>query len=330
MSEALINWFMVTLGGKVGKEFILFLISMVPILELRGGLLAAGPAFLNVELAKAVPICVIGNLVPIPFILLLITKIFDWMKGTKRLKPMVEKLEKKAMSKSDKIEKYEFWGLVLFVGIPLPGTGAWTGSLIAALLGIRFRKAFPAVVVGVCLAAFIMSVISYGIIGGIFGSDKYAKEVILRLLKDNEEKRNIAWRTVMTVTSVLIILIVVFFAVKLFTSNPLTGNWENTDDGMKLTIKNNGTMNIVQTLDESTVSVPVDYTIDMEYKRFAIHVNEEKIAKQAEKTKDCSEQELQDIADVMEGTYEYSVEQNVLTLTDSEYGSQKTFEKSGK
>ena len=133
MSEALINWFMVTLGGKVGKEFILFLISMVPILELRGGLLAAGPAFLNV------------------------------------LKPMVEKLEKKAMSKSDKIEKYEFWGLVLFVGIPLPGTGAWTGSLIAALLGIRFRKAFPAVVVGVCLAAFIMSVISYGIIGGIFG-----------------------------------------------------------------------------------------------------------------------------------------------------------------
>ena len=169
MSEALINWFMVTLGGKVGKEFILFLISMGPILELRGGLLAAGPAFLNVELAKAVPICVIGNLVPIPFILLLITKIFDWMKGTKRLKPMVEKLEKKAMSKSDKIEKYEFWGLVLFVGIPLPGTGAWTGSLIAALLGIRFRKAFPAVVVGVCLAAFIMSVISYGIIGGIFG-----------------------------------------------------------------------------------------------------------------------------------------------------------------
>ena len=117
------------------------------------------------------------------------------------------------------------------------------------------------------------------------------------LLKDNEEKRNIAWRTVMTVTSVLIILIVVFFAVKLFTSNPLTGNWENTDDGIK---------------------------------RFAIHVNEEKIAKQAEKTKDCSEQELQDIADVMEGTYEYSVEQNVLTLTDSEYGSQKTFEKSGK
>ena len=169
MSEALINWFMVTLGGKVGEAVILLLISVAGILKLRGGLLAAGPAIMNVELAKAVPICVIGHLVSHPFILLLITKIFDWMKGTKRLKPMVEKLERKAMSKSDKIEKYEFWGLVLFVGIPLPGTGAWTGSLIAALLGIRFRKAFPAVVVGVCLAAFIMSVISYGIIGGIFG-----------------------------------------------------------------------------------------------------------------------------------------------------------------
>ena len=150
------------------------------------------------------------------------------------------------------------------------------------------------------------------------------------LLKDNEEKRNIAWRTLMTVTSVLIILIFIFFGVKLFTSNPLTGNWENTDDGMKLTIKNNGAMNIVQTLDESTISVPVDYTIDMEHKRFAIHVNEEKLAAQAEKTNEYSEQDLRDIADVMEGTYEYSVEQNVLTLTDSEYGSQKTFEKSGK
>ena len=169
MSEALINWFMVTLGGKVGKEFILFLISMVPILELRGGLLAAGPAFLNIPMWRAIPVGIIGNLLPIPFILLLITKIFDWMKGTKRLKPVVEKLEKKAMSQSANIEKYEFWGLVAFVGIPLPGTGAWTGALIEALLGIRFRKAFPAIVIGVCLAACIMTIISYGIVGGIFG-----------------------------------------------------------------------------------------------------------------------------------------------------------------
>ena len=169
MSDVLINWFVTNLGGKVGKELILFIISMVPILELRGGLLAAGPAFLNIPMWRAIPVGIIGNLLPIPFILLLITKIFDWMKGTKRLKPVVVKLEKKAMSQSANIEKYEFWGLVAFVGIPLPGTGAWTGALIAALLGIRFRKAFPAIVIGVCLAACIMTIISYGIVGGIFG-----------------------------------------------------------------------------------------------------------------------------------------------------------------
>ena len=169
MSDVLINWFVTNLGGKVGKELILFIISMVPILELRGGLLAAGPAFLNIPMWRAIKVGIIGNLLPIPFILLLITKIFDWMKGTKRLKPVVEKLEKKAMSQSANIEKYEFWGLVAFVGIPLPGTGAWTGALIAALLGIRFRKAFPAIVIGVCLAACIMTIISYGIVGGIFG-----------------------------------------------------------------------------------------------------------------------------------------------------------------
>ena len=169
MSDVLINWFVTNLGGKVGKELILFIISMVPILELRGGLLAAGPAFLNIPMWRAIPVGIIGNLLPIPFILLLITKIFDWMKGTKRLKPVVEKLEKKAMSQSANIEKYEFWGLVAFVGIPLPGTGACAGALIAALLGIRFRKAFPAIVIGVCLAACIMTIISYGIVGGIFG-----------------------------------------------------------------------------------------------------------------------------------------------------------------
>ena len=169
MKEALINGLIAGPSGKVGKEFIIFLISMVPILELRGGLLAAGPALLDVPMWQAIPICFIGNLVPIPFILLLITKIFDWMKGTKKLKPLVEKLEHKAMSQSANIEKYEFWGLVAFVVIPLPGTGAWTGSLIAALLGIRFRKAFPAIVLGLVIATFIMTVLSYTVLGTIFG-----------------------------------------------------------------------------------------------------------------------------------------------------------------
>ena len=169
MVESLVQWFVTKLGGKAAKELIVFIISMVPILELRGGLLAAGPAFLDIPTWRAIPICIIGNLIPIPFILPLIRPIFAWLRGTKLFRPLVEKLEAKAMSKSSQIEKYEFWGLVLFVGIPLPGTGAWTGSLIASLLGIDWKKAFLAVVIGVCMATVIMYFLSYVVIGGIFG-----------------------------------------------------------------------------------------------------------------------------------------------------------------
>ena len=141
--ESLINWFTVTLDGIVSKEAIVFLISMVPILELRGGLIAA-------------------KLLGIP---LFITPIFNWLKHTSLFRPMVEKLETKAMGKKDQIEKYQFWGLLLFVGIPLPGTGAWTGSLIASLLNIPFKKAFPATILGILLACLIVDILSYGLLG---------------------------------------------------------------------------------------------------------------------------------------------------------------------
>ena len=163
--EVLVQWFAENLSAYISAEAVIFIISMIPILELRGGLLAA--SLLKIEAARAIPICIIGNIIPVPFILLLITPIFKWMKGTKLFRPMVEKLEAKAMSKSDKIEKYEFWGLVLFVGIPLPGTGAWTGSLIAALLGMKFKKAFPAVIIGILMATVIMTFVSYGLLGGV-------------------------------------------------------------------------------------------------------------------------------------------------------------------
>ncbi len=166
MTETLVQSIIDALGASVGKEAIVFIISMIPILELRGALLVAGP-LLGVPVAKAIPLCIIGNIIPVPFILLLITPVFNWMKGTKLFKPMVTKLESKAMSKSDQIEKYEFWGLVLFVGIPLPGTGAWTGSLIAALLGVKFKKAFPAVILGIFMATVIMWFISYVLLGGV-------------------------------------------------------------------------------------------------------------------------------------------------------------------
>ncbi len=163
--ETLVAWFMETLGGKISSDLIVFVISMVPILELRGGLLAA--SVMNIPIVRAVWLCVIGNIIPVPFILLLITPIFNWLKQTSLFRPMVEKLEARALGKKDQIEKYQFWGLVLFVGIPLPGTGAWTGSLIASLLNIRFRKAFPAVVLGIALATIIMSIVSYGLLGAI-------------------------------------------------------------------------------------------------------------------------------------------------------------------
>lgn len=165
--ESLIHWFITHLGPGAGKEITVFIISMFPILELRGGLLASSPAFLNIPMQKAIPLCVIGNIVPVPFILWLITPIFNRLKKTAFFRPKVEKMERKAMSKSDKIEKYEFWGLVLFVGIPLPGTGAWTGSLIASLLGIKVKKAFPAILVGLALATCIMTTISYGVLGSL-------------------------------------------------------------------------------------------------------------------------------------------------------------------
>ena len=133
MTDSLINWFTNTLSF-MPKELIAFIISMMPISELRGGLVAA--SLLGIGVFNAIIICVIGNIIPIPFILFFITPIFTWMKKTKLFRPMVEKLEAKSMAKSDKIQKYEFWGLALFVGIPVPGTGAWTGALIAALLGI--------------------------------------------------------------------------------------------------------------------------------------------------------------------------------------------------
>ena len=160
MTETLVQWFVTHLGGKAAKELIIFIISMIPILELRGGILAAGPAFLNIPTWRAIPICLVGNLIPIPFILLLIRPIFAWLRKTRLFRPL---------SKSDRISRYEFWGLVLFVGIPLPGTGAWTGALVASLLGIDWKKAFGAIVVGVCMASVIMYILSYVVIGGIFG-----------------------------------------------------------------------------------------------------------------------------------------------------------------
>ena len=161
--EKLAAAFAVTLGKYVSKEAVVFIISMIPILELRGGLIVS--KLLEVPITTAIPWCIIGNIIPIPFILLFIKQIFKWMKKIRLFRGLVEKLENKAMSKSDNIKRYEFWGLVLFVGIPLPGTGAWTGSLIAALLDVDFKKAVLAELLGIAIATVIMSIFSYGLLG---------------------------------------------------------------------------------------------------------------------------------------------------------------------
>jgi len=154
------------LTGKISKEFIVFLVSMIPLLELRGSILAAG--FMDMEFFPTFVAAVLGNMLPIPFILLFIKKIFAWMKTIKGLKKIPEWCEKKALSKSEQIEKYGYFGLFLFVAIPLPGTGAWTGSLLATLLNLKTGKSLIAIFLGVCTAGLIMSLLAFGIIANIF------------------------------------------------------------------------------------------------------------------------------------------------------------------
>ena len=160
MAESLVHTILGLFDGltslKYGKELIVFIISLMPILELRGGLIAA--ALLGLNVVPAFIICLIGNLLPIPFILWLITPIFNWLKKTKHLSKLV-----------DKIEKAEFFGLLFFVGIPLPGTGGWTGSLIAALIDMDKKKALCAITLGVILAGLIVGSLSFGLLKGILG-----------------------------------------------------------------------------------------------------------------------------------------------------------------
>ena len=165
--ESLAVAFANTLGRYVSKEIVVFIISMIPILELRGGLIVS--KLLPVPITTAIPFCIVGNIIPIPFILLFIKQIFKLLKKVKFFRVSSERLENRAMSKSDNIKRYEFWGLVLFVGIPLPGTGAWTGSLIAALLDVDFKKAILAELLGIAIATVIMSFLSYGLLGALVG-----------------------------------------------------------------------------------------------------------------------------------------------------------------
>lgn len=169
MTETLVKFFLdlfasIT-GNELGKTITIFILSLLPIIELRGGLIAA--SLLKVSFIKAFIVCYIGNILPVPFILWFIRKIMNWMRNIKIFKKLVTWLDKKVEKKKGQIEKYGFWGVVLFVGIPLPGTGAWTGSLIAAMLDMNKKKAFIAAALGVLIAGIIMSIFSYIFLGAI-------------------------------------------------------------------------------------------------------------------------------------------------------------------
>ena len=144
-----------------GKVLMTFFISMLPVLELRGAIpvaLAHG-----MDLWPAILVCVLGNLVPVPFIIVFIRQIFAWIrKKSEWLNRVVAGLELRAAQKADTVRKYTFWGLFLLVAIPLPGTGAWTGALVAAMMKIRIKRAFPAIALGVVATGLIVAFVTYG------------------------------------------------------------------------------------------------------------------------------------------------------------------------
>lgn len=146
----------------IPHQIITAIISMIPLIELRGSILVGGT--LNLPFIETFIASVVGNMIPIPFILLFIEKIFDWMKKVKGLEKIANGIEKKAMSKSEQIEKYGYLGLFLFVAIPLPGTGAWTGSLLAVLFRLKRWKSLGFIFLGVLGAGLIMSLVSYGVL----------------------------------------------------------------------------------------------------------------------------------------------------------------------
>jgi uncharacterized membrane protein len=144
-------------------ELTVLLTAAIPLIELRGAI-PVGIA-LGLSPIHATMISLIGSMIPVPFILFTIRPIFNYLKETKTFNKLIHRLTHKSMSKSGRIQKYGIWGLILFVAIPLPGTGVWSGSLAAALLDMRFKWAFPAILVGNIIAAILIMTLSNGVIG---------------------------------------------------------------------------------------------------------------------------------------------------------------------
>jgi uncharacterized membrane protein len=165
MVEHIVEFLIEGYASLISKEGLVFIISMMPVLELRGGVLAG--YWMNLPLLTTSILGVAGNLLPIPFILLFMEKIFEFMEKHKILVRFMRALRERAKHKSKTLVNAEFWGLVLFVAIPLPVTGAWTGAWAAEILQIPRRKAFLAITLGVFGALTIMLIFSYGVLNSI-------------------------------------------------------------------------------------------------------------------------------------------------------------------
>lgn len=148
------------IAGYLQPELALLVVSMVPFIELRGGVLLG--AALGMPWPEALAICIIGNVIPVPFIILFGRWVLNFLEQTKLMGNLIRRYKKKVLGKSDLIHKYGPWGLMLFVGIPLPGTGVWSGSVLALLMDLRLRSAIPAILLGVLMAGLIMTVGSHG------------------------------------------------------------------------------------------------------------------------------------------------------------------------
>lgn len=153
----------------ISKELVIFLISMVPVVELRGAIPVA--MAYDILWYLAYTLAIIGNLVPVPFIIAYMKPIFSWIKKKTFLSGIVEKVEKRTEKKAAAVNKYSLLALFIFVAVPLPGTGAWTGAMIAALLDMRIKRALPAITLGVITAGIIVTLVSYAgitILGNLF------------------------------------------------------------------------------------------------------------------------------------------------------------------
>lgn len=138
-----------------------FFVAMVPVLELRGAIPMGVAGGLSPLVAMG--IAIVGNMVPVPILILFTRQVFQWLKKRPRIRHLIERLERRAAEKSRVVERYAWWGLCILVAIPLPGTGAWTGALVAALLDMRLKNALPAILLGVILAAFIVTCLTFGV-----------------------------------------------------------------------------------------------------------------------------------------------------------------------